>query len=263
MIDIHSHILPGVDDGSKDMDMSIKMAKIYVENNIKKVIATPHYVDGFENSLVEDNKIILRELLNRLKEEEIDLQVFLGNEVMMSLTILKDIEENNIATLNGSKYILIELPMSDIPLYTEDVIYKLLIKGYQPIIAHPERNRAIGEDPNLLFELIEKGVLAQLNLASIEGKYGSKIAETGELLLRHDMINFVATDSHRSNMRTPNVEKSLNILKNMVDEKDFNLLTYKNAESLLKNQDITRKSPIKYSYKTNFLYSFMKRAQVF
>lgn len=263
MIDIHSHILPGVDDGSKDMDMSVKMAKTYMENKIKKVIATPHYIEGIENNSLEDNKIILEALKNRLKEEEIDLEVFLGHEVMMSLDILKDLGENNIATLNGSRYILIELPMFDIPLYTEAMIYELLIKGYQPIIAHPERNRMIVENPNLLFKLIEEGALAQLNLGSIEGKFGRKIAETGQLLLKHNMIHFVATDAHRSNVRTPAVENSLKILKNIVSKEDFHALTFKNSKYLLENREIEKKSPIKYRYKVNFFNSFMKKVGAF
>lgn len=263
MIDIHSHILPGVDDGSKDMEMSIEMAKIYIENNIKKVIVTPHYIEGVENNLSKDNKVILEAFKKRLKEEELDLQVFLGNEVMMSLDILKDIEEENIATLNNTRYILIELPMFDIPLYSRDIIYELLIRGYQPIIAHPERNRVIGDDPNILFELIEEGALGQLNLGSIEGKFGKKIAETGKLLLSHNMIHFVSTDSHRSNMRTPNVKKALNILKALVDKNYYELLTYKNANYLLENKEIEKRTPIRYRYKKSFLNSFIRRVGVF
>lgn len=259
MIDIHSHILPGVDDGSKDIEMSIEMARIYEKNNIKKVIATPHYIEGVQNSTLEENKIALEALNHRLEEEQIDLEVCLGNEIMISLDILKDLEESNLSTLNGSKYILIEFPMFDIPNYTENILHELLLRGYHPIIAHPERNRSIGEDPNILFRLIEDGALAQLNLGSIEGKFGKKIKENAELLLNHNMIHFVSTDAHRSNTRTPNVANALNILRKIVSKEDYDRITYENANYILDNKDIKIKSPTMYKNKKNFFTSFFNK----
>lgn len=263
MIDIHSHILPGVDDGSKDMEMSMEMAKIYVENNIKKVIATPHYIEGIKNTSLKTNKLVLNKLIKNLRQEEIDLEVFLGNEVMISFNIIKDLKENKISTLNGTKYILIELPMFDIPIYTHDMIYELSIRGYQPIIAHPERNSLIGENPNLLLELIEDGALAQLNIGSIEGQFGNRIKRNAEILLEYNMIHFVSTDAHRSNMRTPDVKNSLRILKNIVSKEDFDLITYKNANYLLENREIQRKSPIRYKYKKSFFSKLVRKVGVF
>jgi protein-tyrosine phosphatase len=246
MIDIHSHILSSVDDGSKDMQMSLEMARIYLENKVDKVIATPHFIDGAENSSLERNKIILAELRNKLEEEKMDLEVFLGNEVMISPDIIMNLEKEYMATLNNSRYILMEFPMYDIPLYTHNIIYELQIKGYRPIIAHPERYTSIAENPNLLFELVEKGALAQLNLPSLEGRYGKKIAKTARILIKHNLIHFVSSDAHRNNTRSPHTENSLNLLKKIVSEEDFHLMTQVNGLALLQDKEISTKPPIQY-----------------
>ena len=172
MIDIHSHILPYMDDGSKDMEMSLKIAKIYVENGIDKVIATPHYMDGVKYKSNEELRIGLEALKKELARAGIPLEVYPGNEAYIKPDLIKDLEEKRVSTLNDSRYVLVELPMNEIPIYVEDLIYNLLVKGYVPIIAHPERYTKICEDPNILYKYISMGALAQLNLPSLEGFYG-------------------------------------------------------------------------------------------
>lgn len=263
MIDVHSHILPGVDDGSKDLEMSIEMARIYIENGFNKVIATPHYIDGIGNSSQNENMKILEELRAELKRENLDIEILLGNEVLASLEIIEALEDERVSLLNKSRYILIELPMFDIPLYMDDVFYELQLRGYIPIIAHPERNIKIMEDPNILYRYIENGVLAQLNLPSLEGKYGGKIKETAEILLKHKMIHFVGTDSHSDRRRSPRVEKALNSLKMLVSKEEFNDLTYRNAECLMADKLFEIDLPIEYKKRNWIVDLFMTRIGVF
>ncbi|TJX12820.1 capsular biosynthesis protein [Tissierella creatinini] len=238
MIDIHSHILPYMDDGSKDMDMSLRIAEIYVENGIYKVIATPHYMDGVMYKSNEELRIGLENLKKSLARAGIPLELYPGNEVYIKPDIIDDLEKGKISTLNDSRYILIELPMNEIPIYVEELIYELCIKGYVPIIAHPERYTKISKDPNILYRYISMGALAQINLKSIEGFYGSRVKNTAELLLKHKMIHFVGSDSHSSNHRSPDLRNSLNILSDLVDDKYFDQLTFKNQEAVLKNKAI-------------------------
>lgn len=263
MIDIHSHILPSVDDGSKDMEMSIEMARMYLENRIGKVIATPHYIEGIDNNSREDNRARLEELKLELKKQQIDLEVLLGNEVLVSLEMLEKLDRGEISTLNGSRYVLIEFPMFDIPMYTEDIIYELLIKGYVPIIAHPERNLRIMEDPNILYNYIKNGALAQLNLPSLEGKYGNKIKETAKILLRHNMIHFVATDSHSNRNRSPNVDRSLDILRSIVSRAEFRNLTLRNPQSIVEDNVIDIEGPEEYIKSKSIFGFFINRIGVF
>lgn len=245
MIDIHNHIIQGVDDGSKDLKMSLDMARIYLANGINKVIATPHYIERDSESLVRNTKAL--ELLRaELKKEDIPLEVYLGNEVYISMDILKDIEEERIATLNASRYVLIEFPMREIPIYAESVIYELLIKGYTPIIAHPERYIKIQEDPNILLEFLKKGALAQLNLPSLDGIYGKTVEDTAKILLEHKMIQFVGTDAHTNRRRSPDVKGALEILASIVSERDYMDLTEVNAMNIIEDKKIEVRSPIEY-----------------
>lgn len=256
MIDIHSHILPRVDDGADSMEVSIKMARMYIEGGFKTVIATPHYIEGAVATSIDNNKIMLDSLRVELIKEQLDLEVLLGNEAYISMELVKDIEGGKVATLNGTRYVLVEFPMLDIPIYAENMIYELLLKGYIPIIAHPERNAKIMEDPNILYNYIQKGALSQLNLPSLEGRYGRRAKEVAKILLKHDMIHFVSTDAHTNRGRSPRVKDALVKLSEIVSRDDFERLINKNAEILLKNQIIKIKSPTKYKEKKHIFRFF-------
>lgn len=246
MIDIHSHILPGVDDGAESIEESIAMSKIYLDNGINKIIATPHYIEGFESVSREKNTEALEILRDALEKNHLNLEVYLGNEIYITMDIFDYIERGIVSTLNNSRYVLIEFPMFDIPLYSENIIYELLLKGYIPIIAHPERNAKIIENPNILYDFIMKGVLAQLNLPSLEGRYGERIKITAEILLKHNMIHFVGTDAHSKDKRAPKVRKGLQILKSLVDDEKYNEITSYNALKILNNEEIKMDCPVKY-----------------
>lgn len=257
MIDIHSHILPNVDDGASDMEESLAMARIYLENGIDKVIATPHYIEGFEDCSKDMNMVVLEKFKGALYKEGLDLDVYIGNEIYITTDIFDLLESSEVATLNNSRYILIELPMFDMPMSLESIVYELLLKGYVPIIAHPERNRNIIEDPNILYRLINRGALAQLNLPSLEGKYGERIKATSEVLLRHNMIHFVGTDAHSKDRRTPNVKYSLHLLKDLVDSKTYDEITNLNPIKIIEDRPFEPNAPMEYKKPDGF-FNFLK-----
>lgn len=244
MIDIHSHILPDVDDGSKSMEMSINMAKTYKENGYKRVIASPHFIDRITSRTAEEVLQAKAILEKRLEEESIDLEILLGNEIYFSDDILSDIEKGYALKLNNTRYILIEFPSTDIPNYTEDIIFSLQLKGYIPVIAHPERNTKIIRNPNILYELVERGVLAQLNLHSLVGLYGRKTMELSKVLINNNLIHFVATDCHSDGRRSPDVKKALKKLLRIADREVYNRIVYRNPESLIQNKIVTSEQAI-------------------
>lgn len=256
IIDVHSHILPKVDDGSEDIGMSIEMAKMYLENGIKKVIATPHYIEGSMDNSLEGNILGLERLKKGLSKEGLELELFLGNEIYVSMDIFKYLDKERVSTLNNTRYVLLELPMYDIPLYMEDLLYEIQLKGLIPIIAHPERNTKIIENPNILYKYIEKGALAQLNLPSLENRYGSQVKSTAVTLLKHNMIHFIGTDAHTNRHRSPNVKKGIKLLRNILSQEDFNNITYRNAQNLLDNKILNIKEPVKYKAKNN-IFTFL------
>lgn len=245
MYDIHCHILPGVDDGAADIEESIEMVIMARNNGIDTIIATPHYIE-YENYNNSKNNISILNALNKeLVNKDIDTTIFLGNEVFITPNILNLLNRGEITTLNNSRYLLIELPILSIPIFVEKLIYELRIKGIIPIIAHPERNLNVIENPNKLYNLINKGALVQLNIPSIEGKYGDETKDTAKLLLRHNMVHFIGTDSHskRSVYRLNHVRSLLSsiITKDKLDE-----ILYENPKKIIMNQNIKIEQPTKF-----------------
>jgi len=238
MIDLHSHILPGVDDGAVDLDMSLRIARIYVDNGYEKVIATPHYIDGTCKYSRLELLRKLDELNTSIKNEGIDLEIMPGNELYISPSTVEDLTTGEALTLSESRFALLELPSNDVPKYTDSVIYELQIKGFSPIISHPERNLKIIENPNILYSMIEKGALAQMNILSLEGMYGKAAMETALILLSHNMIHFAATDTHSDGRRSPEIKKLLKLLENKAGKENYWRIIYENPERVIMNKPV-------------------------
>lgn len=259
MIDLHCHILPEIDDGAVDIDTSIEMVKIALKEGIKHIILTPHYIC---TSIDNNASVILKkytEFVDRLKEEELDIQVYPGSEVFISPEIPQLVEEGLICTLNNSSYVLIELPMMSLPIYTKEILFQLNINGFTPIIAHPERNIEISKDPNILYELISRGVLSQVNATSLTGLNGTKVRETALTLLRHGMVHFIASDAHTCRGRAPRLLKSREIVRSEMGEDIAINLFEKNGLSVINNKEIDIADPIRVDRKRKYFIPFLQR----
>lgn len=199
MIDIHSHILPGTDDGAGTFDDSIEILSDLSSNGVTDIIATPHFIKESQyTSPVEDNKALLCELVERLKEEDISINVFLGNEIYIDEDIKGLIDAGQIFPLNGGEYLLVEFPLNDeFPNY-EDYLSSLLADGYKVILAHPERYEIAQEDYSVLEDLYELGVLFQCNIGSIYGKYGKSAQKLLKRLAKDKKIFTFGTDTHHA-----------------------------------------------------------------
>lgn len=163
MIDIHCHIIPYVDDGAKNIDDALAMGKIACEDGITDIIATPHYIAGTtiiaSRDRVEKETSRLNELFN---ENEIKLKIHTGCELFITPELPKLLEDRKVCSLNNSRYVLVELPMSTLPLYTEEVFYELELMQYTAILAHPERNLELCSRLNTVKKYSERGILLQL-----------------------------------------------------------------------------------------------------
>ena len=188
MIDIHSHLVYGVDDGSKTIEDTIYMLKEAKKVGFTDIICTPHYMES--NYEVPCNEIFNRILNVQKLTEEINIKIHQGNEIYANENIIEYIKSKQAMSLNNSRYVLIEFPMQNKPMNIDQVIYLLLQEGKTPIVAHPERYSYVRETPNMLLEYIEQGVLFQTNYGSIIGVYGNEIKETAKKLLTHNMIHF-------------------------------------------------------------------------
>lgn len=249
MYDIHCHILPGIDDGASSLEEAINMAIMAKNNGIKAIFATPHYIEGAGFKDAISNKETLDKLNSELCNRGIDIKIYHGCELYSTPDVLKLLEKGQIITLNHSSYMLIELPMHDVPMYVQTMIYNLKVKGITPIIAHPERYTKIIEDPNTLHMLILRGALAQLNLPSILGIYGENVRNTAEILLMHDMIHFVGTDAHKPSKRYYNIGEAIDILNNLIGREKALKITDLNPEEIIKGVNIEIDEPKPYKLK--------------
>ena len=198
MIDIHSHILPGIDDGARTLYDSVEIARELASQGITDIIATPHYVN--ETKYVSPrghNRRLLMELRKKLAEEGVKVNVYLGNEIYIDEEIEKLIKMGKISTLADSRYLLVELPLHEKYQNYEDVLGSLLNVGYQVVLAHPERYEIVQEDYGVAKELYEMGVLFQCNLCSIVGKYGKNARKMIRKLAKDKMIFAFGSDIHR------------------------------------------------------------------
>lgn len=198
MTDVHSHILFGIDDGSRTISESIELLKKLKSVGFNNVILTPHFIlDSTYNSNYEANIKIYNELKERLLNENIDINIYLGNEIFIDKNVPTLLEKNIITSLNGTKYVLVEFPMHNKLLNIEDILYEIRSKGYEVVIAHPERYDAFKEDYGIVDTLREDGFLFQSNYSSILGYYGKDSIKLLKYMLKRHYIDFLGTDIHR------------------------------------------------------------------
>ncbi len=237
MVDIHSHLIWAIDDGSKSKDMTINMLKQAVKGGTKKLVLTPHYLPGYyevPNIKVKERRQDIELLVNELN---LDIEIYCGQEVYFNEKILEDFENKLIGTINESRYMLIEFNMRSFSIKEViEILYELQIKGIVPVIAHPERYIKFIKNPSLINEFVREGFLFQLNIGSITGNFGKEVKKTAELFLKHKIYSFFGSDAHRDEKRNPNMENGIKILKDM-DRKYFNYLN-NSGEELLDNREI-------------------------
>ena len=243
--DIHEHILPGIDDGAADMETAINMLRVAQINGLIHIITTPHYIkDSYENnnSLVTEK---CKELSSRIASENIQVSIYPGCEAFIFPELPEYVRDGEIPTLNGSSYVLVELPLMSIPEYTDDVLYKLQLYGYTPIIAHPERYIEIIKNPNRLYSFVERGILAQVNSTSLTKIYGSKVYAAAVKLLKHGLIHFVASDAHSCGGRSPKLTKAYNVVASLFDIEVADKLFSINGQAVLNNEKVEKGEPMK------------------
>jgi len=242
MIDLHSHILPGVDDGARDLSESVNMAKKAVEQGIHTIVATPHHLNNrYENpkQTIIDR---VRELNKALLEEKIDLNVLPGQETRIYGEMVEGYEIGEILPIDNTQYVLVEFSSSHVPRYTEKLFYDLQTKGLVPVIVHPERNQEIIERPDVLYKLVEKGALTQVTAASICGDFGKKIKNFSMQLIEANLTHFIASDAHNTVNRTFKMREAFDIVQNKYGN-DLVYLFKENAELVIEGSHIYKEVP--------------------
>lgn len=202
-IDIHSHILPQIDDGAENFDMSMKMLQTANADGIKTIIATPHYKPGRHNASPEKIYFLIEKLCQEAKKAEIEVKLYPGNEFYYHDGIFQELDEERVCAMAGSSYVLIEFGPMERFEYIRNGLYEALTHGWRPILAHAERYSAILGKSENVEELIRLGSCIQINAGSILGKTGMGVRQFTKKLLKEHLVHFVATDAHDAKKRKP------------------------------------------------------------
>lgn len=253
MIDIHCHILPGLDDGAPDLSISMEMAQMAVAEGITTIIATPHHLNGrYENTA--DRVELAAERFNReLIDHQVPLKVLCGQETRIHERFLDEIDCGNIRGLNETSYILLELPSSHIPKELDSLLHELSVLNLIPIIAHPERNAEIFSEPHKLLPLLHKGALSQVTAHSVTGLFGSKIQKVALELCQKQLVHFIASDAHHPQKRPFGLKEAYTLLRQEVDDQTVDAYMH-NAESLILGGNMERREPSRLKRKKWYMF---------
>ncbi|WP_077307301.1 tyrosine-protein phosphatase [Terribacillus halophilus] len=252
MIDIHCHILPGVDDGARNLEDSIEMAKAAVAQGIHTIVATPHH----RNNQFDNLRVNILEHVDKLnailQEKNIPVNILPGQETRIYGDLSGGLETREILAVNSdTPYILVELPTSSVPKYTNKLLYDLQVEGYTPVIVHPERNSELLSKPDKLYELVKSGVLTQVTAASLVGKFGKKIRSFSHDILQANLTHVIASDAHNVKSRGFMMQDAFKELENIYGFELVSILK-ENAERIIAGDTVVGDVPSKIQKKKFF-----------
>ena len=228
MIDIHSHVLPGIDDGCKIATESLEILKGLEEQGITDLICTPHYIaETSQVSPKAQNQILLEALQDRAEKNGLSIKLHLGNEIYINKDIEKLLRYKKISPLAGSKYLLIELPMSGEFEQYDDILLNLVQKGWKVILAHPERYHSFQKHYEKITELHQQGILLQCNLGSFIGQYGKNAKKTAQKIAKDKMIFCLGSDIHHAR-NYKEITKAQNKLRKYYEFYEFDAILVQN-----------------------------------
>lgn len=236
IIDFHSHVLPGLDDGSKDINMSLNMLKLAESHGTQYICATHHYIPD-EWTINKENYDEKYKLMEEVCEDNnINIKILRGLELYMHPKLTELYENGEVWGINNTRYVLVEFPMRQVPLYSEEVFYELRLKGAIPIIAHPERNHEFMKDEGVLIKFINEGCLAQINAGSLRGDYGKNVQKVAETFVKRNLVHVVGSDAHNDGKRRTGISDEMQIIKKL--NKDLFDWMCKNHEEIIHGKEI-------------------------
>ena len=253
MIDLHAHILPGIDDGPRTLEDAIEMARVARADGIAAIAATSHAGDRSFGWTREQYEAALASVRAVLSEAEIDLEIIPGCEALIDPALPAEVGKGQVRTLNDGRFLLLELPFLQYPSYVERVVFDLQLAGVMPVLAHAERYRAIQEDPNRLIPLIERGVLVQVTAASVLGDFGERPRETAEILATHNLLHLLASDAHDARRRAPAMSEAARRLASWTSEDFADEATRRVPEAIVASRPMPLRTPRQYKRRRGWL----------
>ncbi len=242
MIDLHCHILPGIDDGASDLTESLALLQLAVADGITQMVATPHINPGYFDNTKASITQSLRQLRQALTQQNLGIQIAAAAEIRVTADLMPAFEQGQLPILGhwqGQQVLLLEFPHSHIPAGSDKLLKWLQQRGVMPMIAHPERNRDVQQDPKILAPLIRAGCLFQLTASSLLGDLGDRHQECARLLLQQRLFTVMATDSHNLLRRPPKLMAASEEAGRLTDEYYANELVQQNPQLISAALDFT------------------------
>lgn len=236
LIDIHCHILSGVDDGAKSMEESLKMLQIAQENAIRTIIVTPHNKPGRHNVHIPSMNAYMKQLQEQMNRIGLSIELIGGSELYYRMELAQELHGGVARTMADSRYVLVEFgPMDDYD-YLRNGVYDLLAEGYFPIIAHVERYQCLLDHVDRIEDLSGMGAYIQVNAGSVMGDGGFKVKSFTRKLLKHELVQFVATDAHDTKKRAPELKKCADYIVRKYGEEYTEDIFRNNPEHIIRNE---------------------------
>lgn len=236
-VDIHTHILPGVDDGAQDLSQSLELLRRAYGQGTRALVLTPHYRGRYRNNVAPKLSKLFEELSLRAKQACPELQLYLGCEVGYELDVGEKLAEGTVLSMNGTQYVLLEFQSASFRSRILDGVLEVLNFGYVPIIAHAERYDAFREHPSLAREVAELGALIQINADSVLGKCGFGVMRYCHKLLKAHLVHFVATDAHDQKDRKPELLPCYRKIRKRYGQPYADVLFIHNGRAVLEGKD--------------------------
>lgn len=247
MIDFHTHIIPNIDDGSRSVEETFNLIKEAKEAGFEGIILTSHYIENYYETEAKERDVWVNAISDSLKAKGIETNLYIGNEIYLSENIMNLLINRKASTINNTSYVLFEMPLNAEPMNLYDVIYSLQENKLVPVLAHPERYSFVQREPELIYDLIEKGVLMQSNYGSILGQYGENAKMIVKKFLENDMVHFLGSDVHRQNTIYKKIPQALEEIKEIIGEEKLERLTTINPKLVLENKKIDIEEPKEFS----------------
>ncbi|MCD7945619.1 MAG: hypothetical protein LUF81_03275 [Clostridiales bacterium] len=247
MIDLHAHILPGVDDGSQSLEMSLEMARLAVASGVQHMALTPHCNlpdNARTNYDTPELRARMDQLQLALERESIPLELYTGCEVFSTEETPLLLRRKKLISLNDGKYLLVEFGFGEDVDFVFFILEAILDEGYIPLVAHPERYHFVVHDPSLTYEWVRMGCALQVNRGSVLGRFGKSVRDTAWSLLDHQVVACVATDCHRSEFRTPHMTDVKDALGEAYGPECPRLLLEDNPARILQSQPVAGLRPV-------------------
>ncbi len=243
MIDLHNHILPGVDDGASDLDDALAMARLARDDGITTIVATPHRNLWSYHAEPADARRRLAELRQACAGAGCDVELLLGGEAYVAPDLAEQVRRGLALTINDGRYLLVEWPYDLYPPYSDQAIFELQVRGIVPIVAHAERYRVVRRNIHFLAPLVERGVIVQVTAGSLLGEAGPEVQRVAEALLVEGLAQVLATDSHSVTRRPPVLSAARDRAEDLVGAERAHALVGDVPRQILENRPVELPAP--------------------